>query len=434
MSVDEGRQLVFLPTSSPSPDFYGGLRPGANRNANSVVALHAADGTLAWAFQVVKHDVWDYDVSAQPTLATLAVDGRPHDVVVQATKQGFVFVLDRDTGRPVFPVEERAVPQGGAPGEHLSPTQTFPVDLPALVPLALRPDDAFGFTFFDRGACRDRIAALRNDGLYTPPSVQGSLVFPFTGGGVNWGGVAIDPGGIVYVNTSRAVHAVRLVPRADYAATRAHNDDKEVSPQAGTRFGMLRELVVSPFGAPCNKPPWGTLAALDLGSRRILWQAPLGTTEELLPLGVALRTGTPNFGGPAATRRSRWAHSSCRRPPSRSGSCASSGHADAIARRRSSRRRHAVRPVRTAACARRRLPGPKRAPYNRPLFRKPPPCKSPHPISRPTTYAASSARRSMRRSPNTSDAPSAAPRSAPASVPWRSAATAAFRARSSSPP
>ena len=301
MSVDEARGLVFLPTSSPSPDFYGGLRPGANRHADSVVALHAADGTLAWAFQIVKHDVWDYDVAAQPTLTTLAVDGRPRDVVVQATKQGLVFVLDRDTGQPVFPVEERAVPQRGAPGEQLSPTQTFPADMPALVPSTLRAEDSFGFTFFDRGACRDKIAALRNDGLYTPPSEQGTLVYPFTGGGVNWGGVAVDPAGIVYVNTSRAVHAVRLVARADYAAFRAAHAGKEVSPQAGTPFGMLRDLVVSPFGAPCNPPPWGTIAALDLNSRRILWQEPLGTTEDLLPLGIALHTGTPNFGGPVAT-------------------------------------------------------------------------------------------------------------------------------------
>ena len=301
MAVDEARGLVFLPTSSPSPDFYGGLRPGANQHANAVVALHAADGSLAWAFQIVKHDVWDYDVSAQPTLATLSIDGTPRDVVVQATKQGLVFVLDRDSGRPVFQVEERPVPQGGAPGEALSPTQTFPQGMPGLVPTRLRAEDAFGFTFFDRNACHDRIASLRNDGLYTPPSAQGSLLFPFTGGGVNWGGVAIDPRGIVYVNTSRAAHAVRLIPRDDFAKTKTAMPNKEVSPQAGTPFGMLRELVVSPFGAPCNPPPWGALAALDLQQQKILWEVPLGTTEDLLPLSLALHTGTPNFGGPLVT-------------------------------------------------------------------------------------------------------------------------------------
>jgi quinoprotein glucose dehydrogenase len=301
MSVDAQRGLVFLPTSSPSPDFYGGLRPGANEHADSVVALHASDGTLAWAFQIVKHDVWDYDVPAQPTLATLTIDGRPRDVVVQVTKQGFVFVLDRDTGAPVFPVEERSVPQGGERGEVLSPTQTFPADMPALAPSTLRAGDAFGYTPWDRAACRDRIASLRSQGLYTPPSVQGTILFPMTGGGANWGGVAIDPHGVVFANTTRAAHVVRLIPRADFAATKAANPGKEVSPQTGAPFAMIRETLLSPIGTPCNPPPWGTIAALDLNQRKILWEVPLGTTEDIFPLGVALATGTPNFGGPVAT-------------------------------------------------------------------------------------------------------------------------------------
>ncbi len=300
MSIDEERGLVFLPTSSPSPDFYGGLRPGANRHADSVVALRIEDGSLAWDFQIVKHDVWDYDLPAQPTLARIEVDGTRRDVVIQATKQGLVFVLDRDTGRPVFPVEERAVPQGGAPGEVLSATQTFPVDLPALVPSQLRPTDAFGFTSFDRDACRERIAGLRSDGLYTPPSTQGTVLFPFTGGGVNWGGIAIDPQDVVYVNTSRAVHVITLIPRADFDVVRAASPGREVSPQRGAPFGMKREVMLSSFGAPCNPPPWGVLAALDLRRKRILWEVPLGTTEDLLPGGIAMATGTPNFGGPVA--------------------------------------------------------------------------------------------------------------------------------------
>ncbi len=301
MAVDVARGLVFLPTSSPSPDFYGGQRPGDNHDANSVVALRIADGSKAWSYQTVRHDVWDYDVSAQPTLTTIDVAGQPRDVVVQATKQGLVFVLDRDTGEPVFPVEDRAVPQGGAAGEALAATQPFPADLPALVPQRLRAGDAYGFTFFDRRACRDKIAALRSDGLYTPPGTQGTVLFPATSGGVNWGGVAIDPQSVVYVNTTRMAHAVTLIPRADFDAVKAASPGKEVSPQAGTPFGMKRELIQSPFGAPCNPTPWGTLAALDLRSKRILWEARLGTTEDVLPLGLALRTGMPNFGGPVAT-------------------------------------------------------------------------------------------------------------------------------------
>lgn len=301
MSLDEQRGLVFLPTSSPSPDFYGGLRAGDNRHSDSVVALRIVDGTLVWAFQVVKHDVWDYDIASQPTLARITVGGAPRDVVVQATKQGLVFVLDRDSGKPVFPVEERAVPQGSVPGETLSPTQTFPADLPPLVPSLLRPDDAFGFTPWDRSACRKRIAALRSEGLYTPPSTQGTVIYPMTGGGVNWGGVAVDPNDVVYVNTTRAAHAVTLIPREDFAKAKAAEPDKEISPQAGAPFGMRREVVSSPTGAPCSPTPWGTLAALDLRSKKILWQVRLGTTEDILPLGIALKTGMPNFGGPVTT-------------------------------------------------------------------------------------------------------------------------------------
>lgn len=218
MSVDLQRGLVFLPTSSPSPDFYGGLRPGADRRANSVVALKFETGALAWDFQTVHHDVWDYDVPAQPTLATIQVGGKPKDVVIAGNKQSMIFVLDRDTGAPVFPVEERPVPQNGAPGEALSPTQPFPADLPLLAPSKIAPGDAWGVTPWDRGKCRERIAAARNEGLYTPPSERGTILFPFTGGGINWGGVAIDrESDILYVNTTRLVHVVTLIPREAFA-------------------------------------------------------------------------------------------------------------------------------------------------------------------------------------------------------------------------
>lgn len=193
------------------------------------------------------------------------------------------------------------MPQGGVAGEVLSPTQTFPVDLPALVPQTLKVGDGFGLEPAGRAECRRRIAALRNDGLYTPPSLQGSVVYPFTGGGVNWGGVAIDPAGVVYVNTSRAVHVVTLIPRGDYATVKAANPGVEVSPQFGTLYGMKRELLRSRVGTLCNPTPWGVIAALDLRTKRFLWQVPLGTTEASVPLGFALRTGTPNFGGPVAT-------------------------------------------------------------------------------------------------------------------------------------
>lgn len=303
MSVDEARGLVFLPTSSPSPDFYGGLRPGDNRYANSVVALRLENGALAWHFQTVHHDIWDYDVPAQPTLATITLEGKPRDVVIAGNKQAMIFVLDRDTGKPLFPVEERAVPQGGAAGEALSPTQPFPADLPLLAPSKLGPEDAWGLTPWDRGKCRDKIAAARNEGLYTPQSEQGTIIFPFTGGGINWGGVAIDPAtDVLYANTTRLVHLVTLIPRAEFDAVKKRSPGLEVSPQAGAPFGMKRELLVSPLKLPCNPPPWGVLAALDLRAKRVLWETNLGTLEEIAPLGIALRDGTPNFGGPLVTR------------------------------------------------------------------------------------------------------------------------------------
>ena len=209
---------MFLPTSSPSPDFWGGKRPGNNEHANSVVALRAETGELVWSFQTVHHDVWDYDLPAQPTLARIDTGDGQRDVVIQPTKQGFVFVLDRDTGKPVWPVEERAVPQGGAEGEQLSPTQPFPTHVPALMPQRISADDVFGLIpFRDRALCRDADSQPRATRVSTRrPRRRARVVFPMTGGGVNWGGAAFDPvNQILYANTSRAVHIVKLIPRAE---------------------------------------------------------------------------------------------------------------------------------------------------------------------------------------------------------------------------
>jgi quinoprotein glucose dehydrogenase len=299
IAIDEARGLVFLPTTSPSPDSYGGLRLGDNRRADSVVALKAETGAMAWSYQLGHHDLWDYDIPAQPSLATITLDGKERDVVIQGTKQGLVFVLDRDTGEPVLPIEERPVPQGGVPGEALSSTQPFPADLPPLGPDHITPERAWGLTPWDRRACAQAISSARSEGRFTPPSLQGTLVMPFTGGGVNWGGLAVDGGkGVVY--DSNMAHRITLFPAADYPEMKKRFPDKEVSPQRGP-YGMMRELLVSPLGLPCNPPPWGVLTALDLGSNKILWQVPLGTTEELNPLGLARRMGTPTFGGPLAT-------------------------------------------------------------------------------------------------------------------------------------
>src|SRR4051812_31920229 len=303
MSVDEERGLVFLPTSSPSPDFWGGKRPGNNDYANSVVALRAETGERVWSYQTVHHDVWDYDLPAQPTLARIDTGEGLRDVVIQPTKQGFVFVLDRDTGKPVWPVEERAVPQGGAEGEQLSPTQPFPTHVPPLLSQQISADDVFGLIpFWEREACRAQVASARNEGLYTPPSTQGTVLFPMTGGGVNWGGAAFDPvNQILYANISRAIHIVKLLPRAAVADGFNPPPGHDVGRQQGAPFAMTRAVAMSPLGLLCNKPPWGEMVAVDLKAGKVLWRSTVGTTEDLAPLGVPLPWGAPLVNGLAVT-------------------------------------------------------------------------------------------------------------------------------------
>jgi quinoprotein glucose dehydrogenase len=301
MSVDEARGLVFLPTSSPSPDFFGGGRPGNNDHADSVVALNIETGALAWSFQAVHHDVWDYDLPAQPTLARIDTGAGERDVVIQPTKQGFLFVLDRGTGKPVWPVEERPVPQGGAEGEQLSPTQPFPTHVPPLLTQRFVPDDLFKLPLIGNTSCEAQLAPLRNDGLYTPPSTQGTLLYPMTGGGVNWGGAAFDPvHQIVYANVSHAIHIIRLVPRNE-ADTMTPPRGVDFGQQAGAPFAMTRAVAMSKLGLLCNAPPWGEMVAVDLKAGRILWRSTVGTSEDRAPLGLAFKWGTPLVNGVVVT-------------------------------------------------------------------------------------------------------------------------------------
>jgi quinoprotein glucose dehydrogenase len=298
MSSDEARGLVFLPTSSPSPDFWGGKRPGNNAHADSVVALRTETGELVWSFQTVHHDVWDYDLPAQPTLARIDTGNGMRDVVIQPTKQAFVFVLDRDTGEPIWPVEERQVPQGGAEGEQLSPTQPFPTHVPALMPQQFSIADIFNpFPTFGRSACEQKLQGLRYQGLYTPPSTDGTLIFPMTGGGVNWGGAAFDSvNQILYANTSYAVHIVKLIPRAEAEGFKPP-PGHDFGPQHGAPFAVTRAVATSELGLLCNKPPWGTLVAVDLKAGKILWRSSVGTSEDRAPLGMAFNWGTPLVNG-----------------------------------------------------------------------------------------------------------------------------------------
>jgi quinoprotein glucose dehydrogenase len=297
ISVDAERDLVFLPTGNTSTDFYGGLRDNLDYYSSSVVALRGSTGELVWHYQMVHHDIWDYDTPAQPTLFELERDGETLPALAQPTKMGMLFILNRETGEPLFPVEERPVPRGGeVAGEYLSPTQPFTVVPPPLHPHTLSPDEAWGFTPWDRGACRDAIAELRNEGIYTPPSEQGTLFYPSDFGGNNWDTPAIDPGSNIAILNSRFIPTrLQLFPREQCGAVGG------LGPQMGTPYCMELTPVTSPLGVPCNEPPWGTLVAVDLNRGERLWEVPLGTLEHLAPWPFSRIKGPPNIGGPIVT-------------------------------------------------------------------------------------------------------------------------------------
>jgi quinoprotein glucose dehydrogenase len=301
-AVDEERGLVFVPTGNPMLDYYRGQNPEMDHYGSSVLALRAASGEVVWRFQTVHHDVWDYDLPAQPVLASLRRDGREVPVVVQATKMGMLFVLERDTGVPFFPVEERPVPTDGVAGDVLSPTQPFPTRPPPLVPHSLSPDDAWGLLVFDRRWCRRQIESMRHGSIYEPPTERGTIVLPGNAGGSNWGGVAWDPERrVVFANVMNLGFVVKLLPREEFERTERPNYRVELSPQEGTPYGLYREPFLSPLELPCTKPPWGTLAAVDLERGEILWQRRIGTVEDLAPVPLRWELGTPNLGGPLAT-------------------------------------------------------------------------------------------------------------------------------------
>lgn len=304
---DAERGLIFVPTGNPSPDLYGGQRNGIDYYGSSTVALDVETGKVVWRFQSVHHDVWDYDTSGAPILFQIPGVGGGVPAVAQTTKLGSIFLLDRATGKPLYPVEERAVPQGGVPGETLSPTQPFPTHPAPLHPSSLKPDDAFGFTPIDRWYCQREIAKYRWDGAFTPPSLQGSIGYPHTTGGMNWGGAAIDPErALLVVNQVQIAQVIQLVPRLDANKLDVANlhYPNEFYPMTGTPYAALRKTLASFLGAPCSPTPWGALMAVDLRSGQVKWRIPFGTLERLAPWPVYklfTDTGAPNFGGGMAT-------------------------------------------------------------------------------------------------------------------------------------
>ena len=301
MSADPARNLVFLPTGNPSPDHYRGTERGdMDYYGSSTVALDADTGAVRWHFQTVHHDLWDYDVAAQPVIYQIG----DTPAIVQATKTGNIFLLNRETGAPLFPIEERPVPKSDIPGERPSPTQPFPSKPAPVHPRTLARDDIWGLTPWDKHKCQEAFDALDYHGMYTPPSTKGLLEYPGLGGGVNWGSVSIDPvHHRMVLNTQVAPFLLKLVERSKVHSKVDGSDLVGMGPQEETPYMVERGVYISPLKTPCVPPPWGKLIAIDLKTGEHLWEKPLGNLNGLAPpvIGKMLKWGTPNSGGSMQT-------------------------------------------------------------------------------------------------------------------------------------
>lgn len=305
MALDEARGLLYLPTSTPSSDYYGGQRPGANLFAESLVCLDAATGKLKWYFQTVHHGLWDWDIPAPPNLVTITVDGQRIDAVAQVTKRGDTFVFDRVSGKPVWPIVERPVPTDtDVPGEKPYPTQPFPTKPPPFVGQGVALEDANDLTSEIKAMAQAQMQRFRIGPIFTPPSLRGTLQRPGQGGGANWGGAAFDPEtGYLFVRASHSIGLNRV----------AKNDgsDPLVEVEYSNVFARGGESANLPGGLPLNSPPYAVLTAVDLNKGEIAWKVPLGEGSPALrnhPLlkGVTLpdRLGSPNNRGGAMVTKS----------------------------------------------------------------------------------------------------------------------------------
>ncbi len=309
MSVDEARGLLYMPVSTPSNDYYGGRRPGQNLFAESIVCLDANTGVRKWHYQIVHHGLWDYDPASAPNLVTITVDGKRIDAVVQLTKQGWAFVFDRVTGRPVWPIEERAVPRSDVPGEASWPTQPFPTRPPAFESQGVTLDDAFDATPELKAKAQAELKKYRLGPIYTPPSLQGTVVLPGVWGGANWGGGAFDPEtGRLFVKTTRSPGIFKMEPTSAPGATvgRPLNESSQPADRVGEVDAEWVNRTQPGFvdGVPILKPPYAHLVAIDLNRGDIAWKVPFGDAPEVRNVpalkGVTLPDRLGAIGPPGA--------------------------------------------------------------------------------------------------------------------------------------
>ena len=309
MAVDEERGLVYLPTGNATPDYWGGERSEATDTySSSVVALDVATGRDVWHYQIVHHDLWDYDLASQPTLYDWP-DGNGGRIpaLIQMTKHGMIFVLNRETGEPLVEVQERPVPTGQAEGEKYAPTQPYAVGMPMIGSETLTEADMWGATPIDQMLCRIAFRQSDYQGRFTPPNPDRPILeWPGAYGGMNWGGMTVDATrDYMIFNDIRVAHRVSMIPReiADQHAT--VGGDAAFAPQFGTPYGIAKPNFMSVLGVPCQEPPYGTMTAIDLRTQQIAWQVPMGTTQDTGPLGIAtglqIPVGLPTLSGPVST-------------------------------------------------------------------------------------------------------------------------------------
>lgn len=316
-SADEELGMIYVPMGMGAVDQWGGKRPETTeRFATSILALDIATGHPRWVYQTVHHDVWDMDLGGQPNLIDLTIGGRRVPAIVQPAKTGDIFILDRRTGRPIFPTPERPVPQGAAPGDELSPTQPF--SSVTLMPKErVREADMWGSTMFDQLACRIHFRKLRYEGPFTPPSLQGTLVYPGNFGVFDWGGIAVDPvRQIAFANPDYMAFVDKLIPQKESRAgdrkpsaqepasgsdIEGSQDEHGLNPNKGAPFAVTLNAFLSPLGLPCQAPPWGYVAGIDLTTGKVMWKRKNGTIRDESPIPIPFKMGVPSLGGPIMT-------------------------------------------------------------------------------------------------------------------------------------